>query len=342
MEMHNVLNGDIFSIICAHIARTGCDAVFHRLNYIVRNRTDQACRSLAPLYAALNRASRPAVFVVKYTTPVRRTLKIPMFGSPHVHVMVDWGDHTTTRFCSSKPIYFAAHTYSSIGMFTVRMYRECHCCALLKCPALSHLGKNVVSALYASLAYVGQDNLKGYQTCIDDYNWPLLHVQSLGNLGIVSLRELCSNFSCNPTFARLDTLAITDMNSMFHYNHAFNQPLQHLDTQNVTDMTELFHGASRFNQPLGEWNVGRVTSMYAMFAHAVSFNQPLASWDVSNVTSTVNMFRNAEAFNQPLAVWNLAKVESYRSMFTGATAWDGESTLEAWAPKLSVYRLKSP
>ena len=69
---------------------------------------------------------------------------------------------------------------------------------------------------------------------------------------------------------------------------------------NVTNMESMFYYSEAFNQPIEKWDVSKVTNMEKMFSCSKAFNQPIEKWDVSNVTNMEYMFYGALSFKQTL------------------------------------------
>ena len=65
------------------------------------------------------------------------------------------------------------------------------------------------------------------------------------------------------------------------------------DTSGITDMNSMFLGDGAFNQPIGNCDTSKVTNMKMMFRFATSFNHPIGSWDTSSVASMEEMFEEA-------------------------------------------------
>jgi surface protein len=105
------------------------------------------------------------------------------------------------------------------------------------------------------------------------------------------------------------------------------------DVSSVTNMQTMFIFASAFNQPLNSWDVSSVTSMGSMFDGASAFNQPLNSWDVSSVTNMQNMFLSASAFNQDLGMWDIKNVTNMSLMLwqSGMSVENFSKTIIGWA-----------
>lgn len=86
---------------------------------------------------------------------------------------------------------------------------------------------------------------------------------------------------------------VTSFLQMFIEDYVFNNGGSdsiknwQINTLSPVNMQAMFAFDYAFNQPIGLWNTSRVTSMASMFQY-VNINQNLGSWDVSNVTSFAN------------------------------------------------------
>lgn len=110
---------------------------------------------------------------------------------------------------------------------------------------------------------------------------------------------------------------VTDMESMFYYDYAFNQDIASWDVSSVTDTGSMFQGDVVFNnggQPLA-WgaNTAHVTTMSAMFIDDTGFNQDISSWDVRSVTDMSGMFiddaLSSANYDALLVAWSAEPVQ---------------------------------
>ncbi len=160
------------------------------------------------------------------------------------------------------------------------------------------------------------------------------------------------------------------MSSMFEGAAAFNQnigtksvpaetPYIAWNTVAVTNMNSMFKSATIFNQYIGNWNTSAVTNMSNMFESARAFNQdivtksvsgiessPYVAWNTSVVTNMSNMFNGALLFNQNIRFWSIISVTNMTNMLSGATAFaatygTGTTTGYAETP-LSIFFLFRP
>jgi surface protein len=115
---------------------------------------------------------------------------------------------------------------------------------------------------------------------------------------------------------------VTDMNSLFKSETAFNEDIGYWDTSNVTDMGSMFFEAFAFNQDIGGWDTSNVSLMWTMFYRAGAFNQDIGGWDTSNVRIMADMFRYAIAFDQDIGGWDTSKVTDMEGMFSDARAFN--------------------
>jgi surface protein len=117
--------------------------------------------------------------------------------------------------------------------------------------------------------------------------------------------------SGNPNISTWDVSDVTDMNSMFKFNHDFNQDISEWDVSNVTDMGKMFWGAEKFNQGIGVWDVSSVTNMKQMFWAASAFNQDLSDWCVKNIDNEPDHFaEQTKLESDDLPVWGTCPDEN--------------------------------
>ena len=182
----------------------------------------------------------------------------------------------------------------------------------------------------------GPEGVKYMQMRVHQYtpitsNAQLLEVVQFGTVAWESMKEMffvCEKMTFTAGIDTPDLTKVTDMDGMFAYSHAFNQPLNNWDVSQVTNMDVMFFECHFFNQPLNNWDVSKVTTMGRMFEDCHAFNQPLNNWDVSKVTNMSGMFYGCHAFNQPLNNWDVSKVTNMSGMFLGCSAFN--QPLGAW------------
>jgi surface protein len=174
------------------------------------------------------------------------------------------------------------------------------------------------TAAWTTLRFTGSNNLTITATDTPNIN------------GITDMSYMfsgCKSINMVPNMEQWNVSHITNMNSMFYNDTAFNQPIGNWNTGGVTDMSGMFYNAVAFNQPL-EWDVSHVTDMNSMFDGDTVFDQSLNNWNTSSVTDMSYMFYNAAAFNQPLNNWNTSSVTNMNYMFYNAVAFN--QSLGSW------------
>ena len=204
---------------------------------------------------------------------------------------INWGDGsaTNTYAANQNP----SHLYINSGEYTVSF-----------------------TGTFPQLNFREQTKLKAVQ------QWGTQKWTSMANMF-----KSCATFNSFPNQAP-DLSLCTNMQSMFAYAYAFNQPIGSWNVSNVTDMSFMFRSATDFNQPIDSWDVSQVTNMSYMFYNATDFNQPIDSWNVSKVIDMSLMFRDASVFNQPIGSWDVSQVTSMTYMFYKAT--DFNQPIGSW------------
>lgn len=316
---------DLLRHILGHVAYHAPDYLWSRLLHVLFHRPHSSLSVTTPytdldLNTLCRSSPRPLSFIVS----TLQELCLPFDCSFNVSLIVDWGDHTTSRldivdnilneqFIKSHHYHLRhiSHEYSSVDLpefLRVRVFRLPHSPS----PATS------------SMIHFGH-----LSECNNGFSTPqvkhrISHMISLGNIGVESLEGAFMFSSEEVTFeASFNVSNVKNMCSMFRNNCAFNHiNVRHWNVCNVTTMRRMFAGAAKFNAPLGNWNVSNVIDMSQMFTKAYAFNQPIGQWNVTSVTDMSLMFCDAVAFNQPIGQWNVTNVNHMSCMFYGARAFN--------------------
>ena len=151
-----------------------------------------------------------------------------------------------------------------------------------------------------------------------------ISITSWDTSNVTNMQSMFSNNSAfNQNIGNWNTSRVTNMQGMFSNNRAFNQNIGNWNTSRVTNMQGMFEFNNIFNQDIGNWNTSNVTNMYAMFRYNSAFNKNIGNWDTSNVTNMGYMFSGSNgtnnvficAFNQDIGNWNTSNVTNMGSMF---------------------------
>ncbi len=130
---------------------------------------------------------------------------------------------------------------------------------------------------------------------------------------------------------------VENLQSMFYYDHVFNQDISSWDVSGVTNMGSMFQSTDAFNnggQPL-LWGAktANVTNMSALFIDDNSFNQDISDWDTSSVETMSGMFWGDTPFDQDISSWAVGNVTDMSEMLTGVTLSKAnyEALLAGWS-----------
>lgn len=307
-----MLPDDIIVSIGEQIGYYGDDALFCKLCHLCQRKNTELTRRLVEL-------PRPAIFVVgeSSTNPAKRAT-IPFWRATTASIRIDWGDGSPHDIVTDHTVQHISHPYAVPATYTVRVY--------------PYRGPNDDDKRPVYLDHLGWDRMIGVtmgDTLPEMVISSLVHLQSLGSLGITSLHALFSLWIGDVTVSeRLDTSSIIDMSYMFFCSKWFNEPIGYWNTRNVKDMSYMFFEASIFNQPIGDWDTRNVTSMQGMFRQAEKFNQPIGKWNTGQVTNMDFMFYGASTFNQPIEHWNTSNVVTMSAMFKDAVVFN--QSLSMW------------
>jgi surface protein len=178
----------------------------------------------------------------------------------------------------------------------------------------------------------------------DINNWIL---KTTGTINISGMFQSATIF--NQPLSNWNTIAVTNMSTVFYLAPAFNNGLAPgvgstlpWNTQNVTTMWLMFNSATSFNCDVSSWSVSNVTNMESTFNSATKFNNGLTSgtagtlaWNTSNATLMNGMFQSATSFNCNIGSWDVSKVTTFASMFSTANKFNngGNDTIGNWTLK---------
>jgi surface protein len=263
---------------------------------------------------------------LQYTVTANESITIVLYGVTNAKVY--WGDGSSNTYTTSGG---AAHTYTTSGNKKVSIVGE-------------YTGfKNSSGSLKRVFKFpsAGLTKLSGLGTRLLEIPAALpTSVRDLSEcfLGFGGVNNSTNHFDL-ATIASWDVSRVTNMESMFSQNQAFNtsldgwnvglvsnmygmfnssiysQPLNSWNTQNVSNFDRMFFSNTAFNQDISNWNTANAVSMQGMFS-GTNFNQPINSWNVGNVTDMRYMFDNNTVFNQPLNNWNTINVILFTAMFS--------------------------
>ena len=148
----------------------------------------------------------------------------------------------------------------------------------------------------------------------------------------------CSKMTAFEGAERLDTSAVTSMNSMFSDCQAMTEPpaVGGWNTSAVTNMDYLFYNCSVMTVPpsVGSWNTSKVTGMSGMFGGCSSMTVPpvVSGWNTGAVTNMGYMFGSCSKMTEPPAVgsWNTSVVTNMSLMFNGCSAMTEPPAVGSW------------
>lgn len=158
--------------------------------------------------------------------------------------------------------------------------------------------------------------------------------QDLGAWNVSKVQTMSYMFYLNSVFNNggssainnWNTAALTNLESAFNQNTAFNQPIGNWNVSKVTTFQSTFRGATVFNQNIGAWDVSKATAFGLVFSGATAFNNggstSISNWSPSSATGVAAVFRDATAFNQPVGSWNVGNAADMRWVFQNATSFN--------------------
>ena len=196
---------------------------------------------------------------------------------------VEWGDSVTTTTGNQ-------HSYSSIGVYTVKMF-------------------GVVDDFAFNN---GGDKDK------------LLTVEDWGGLQFVleGIFEGCINLSSVATLTKTNENATFKF--LFRFCNISNNDFSNWDTSKVISLYAMFPGNVNFEGiGLNTWDVSNVVSFNRVFnGCGVAFNTSLSNWDTSKGEDFFRMFRDATSFNQDISNFDFRNAKNISEFMFGKTSAD--------------------
>lgn len=335
------LCNDVLRHILTHVARRVPDYLWTRVLHVLlppSHRAGEPAGNDDDMTTLCHSIQRPLFFIVNI--PARKDCNqicLPFDCSSNVSLVVDWGDHSTSRrdmkanITRGKSVTLKrlrlrriSHAYSPTRPFqrvAVRVYRR-NCqrshrtssssCSVANRPAT----RSTIHFGYFS------DHDEDWDD--DGAQHRICRMISLGNIGVHSLEGLFLRYVKNVKFEpSFDVSNVTNMSYMFHNAFWFNDHnVRYWNVCNVTNMSHMFDAALEFNVDIGQWNVANVKNMSRMFAHTSDFNQPIGDWNVSSVKDMSYMFERARTFDQPIGHWDVSNVIDMSGMFCETHAFN--------------------
>ncbi len=257
-------------------------------------------------------------------------LRFPLYGDGNYCFTIEWGDGSIERITEVSDAYFIEHTYSTSGIYEVKIYGTCEGFGYQN----EFKGNNGAGTLIDVVEW-GQVSLhsQGYQfsRCQDLVSFSAsdtLDTSNITNMTYMFSGEWNTPVPFNGDLSDWDTSNVTNMTSMFSCTSAFNQDISNWFTSSVTDMSRMFQKAVAFNQDIGNWITSNVIHMDGMFGYTLVFNQDISfnevegSWNTSNVKTMGGMFSSADSFNQNIGNWNTSNVGDMHSMFSNTVVFN--------------------
>ena len=174
-----------------------------------------------------------------------------------------------------------------------------------------------------------------FDDCIFNQDIGAWDVSNVTNMDSMFYQNPAFNNGGSPSISGWTTSAVTDMNYMFGYTNAFNQPIGSWDVSNVTDMNHMFIYSNVFNQDVGAWNTAKVLNMNGLFQNAPQFanggSPSMSGWTTSGVTNMAYMLAGTN-FNQPIGAWDVSNVTDMNNMFRASSQFNngGNPNISNW------------
>jgi len=264
---------------------------------------------------------------------IRLPFQVTAFDTPSVgpsglnlDIVVDWGDGTSDTYNTNPTVdYTVAHTYSSPGIYTIK----------IDSPSQSIQGWSLAGG-------TSQGNKYDRNKIIELKQWGYFDfaVPSTSNN---------TNYWCAYNFAQADKMIITatdtpkitgvSLRGVFNSYQGPNGSTFEIPNLNNWDVSgvESFEGmfnvsaSGTYTSPIGDvssWDMSSAVNIGAMFSSS-DFAGDVSNWDTSNVTEMYSVF-NQTPGNPDLSNWDISNVTTIASLFYGCSNFTGGTWLNNW------------
>ena len=264
---------------------------------------------------------------------IRLPFQVTAFDTPSVgpsglnlDIVVDWGDGTSDTYNTNPTVdYTVAHTYSSPGIYTIK----------IDSPSQSIQGWSLAGG-------TSQGNKYDRNKIIELKQWGYFDfaVPSTSNN---------TNYWCAYNFAQADKMIITatdtpkitgvSLRGVFNSYQGPNGSTFEIPNLNNWDVSgvESFEGmfnvsaSGTYTSPIGDvssWDMSSAVNIGAMFSGS-DFAGDVSNWDTSNVTTMYSVFSQTPG-NPNLSNWDISNATSMNSLFAGCSNFTGGAWLNNW------------
>ena len=260
------------------------------------------------------------------------------FGSGlNLDIVVDWGDGTSDTYNTNPTVdYTVAHTYSSPGIYTIK----------IDSPSQSIQGWTLAGGTSQGNAYDREKIIELKQWGYFDFAgsnsgganyWSVYYFAQADKMIITATdTPLISGTSLKGAFASYQgpngtTFEIPNLNNW--------------DVSGVTDFHQMFNvsASGNYTSPIGDvsnWDMSNATDISAMFSSS-DFTGDVSNWNTSNVTNMRACFNNTPG-NPDLSNWDISSVtgSGLGSLFDGCQNFTGGTWLNNWVFNAGINKLE--
>lgn len=249
-------------------------------------------------------------------------------GTPtglNLDIIVDWGDGTSDTYNTNPTVdYTVAHTYSSPGVYTIK----------IDSPSQSIQGWSLAGGTSQGNKYDREKIIELKQWGYFDFAGP-----SSGNAGYWCTHYFAQANEMIITATDVPKITGTSLRGTFSSYQGPNGSvleipnLNNWDVSNVENFDGMFGvgSGSNFTTPIGDvsnWDMSSATNIQAMFSGS-DFVGDVSNWDTSNVVQMGGVFNNTPG-NPDLSNWDISNVTSIGSLFANCPNFTGGPWLNNW------------
>jgi hypothetical protein len=270
------------------------------------------------------------------------TVTLPLLSAGTFSGTIDWGDSSTSALSYAN----RAHTYTSAGTYTITISGT-----TLQGWAFQNAGDKAKITEISNWGLFEFTDIRTFQGCLN-MNITATDVPTISTTNFTSNFYGCDGISTLQDWSGWDMSGVTNYQTCFAENDAFNGNLDNWVHSGTTNVTKMFNNATQFSGNLDTWDVSGVTTWTEFARGAIAFNGDVSgwtpsgamtnaflgcssfagngcsTWDTSGVTSLFATFSQCVNFSDNIASWNVSNCTNMTSTFRNCDAFNRD--LSSW------------
>jgi surface protein len=264
------------------------------------------------------------------------TVTLPLLSAGTFSGTIDWGDSSTSALSYAN----RAHTYTTAGTYTITISGD-----TLAGWAFQNAGDKAKITEISNWGLFEFTDIRTFQGCLN-MDITATDTPTISTTNFTSNFYGCDGISTVQNWSAWDMSGVTNYQTCFAENDAFNGSLDNWVHSSVTTLTKMFNNATQFSGDLDTWDVSGVTAWTEFARGATSFNGDVSNWtpsgamtnaflgcssfegngcstwDVSGVTSMLALFSQCVNFSADISGWDTSSVTVMTSMLRNCGLFD--------------------